>query len=100
MFCKYCGMQVNEFDNFCNSCGCNLNEKTSHIAFNIPPKPVYKKAWFWIIISLAALSIINFFLTAMLIFKAMPNLSTYFEDSYKNSFYEEFFNEYNDYYLD
>lgn len=97
MYCRNCGSEINELDTYCFNCGARQNV----VANNQPPvfktekpKSVFKKAWFWVLIVVAVLSL---FSTLSTIFNIISKVDFNNEYNSNNPFdYEDFFEDYNE----
>ena len=97
MYCRNCGVQINDFDTYCFNCGAKQNvviNNSKPIFLSEKPKPVYKKGWFWVLIIVA---IIALFSTLATVFKFISNFNLSKKYNGNNPFdYEEFFDEQNE----
>ena len=94
MYCRKCGVQINDTDTYCYNCGFNQNSGDVN-SFTVPvtkliekPKFVFKKVWFWVLIVIACISV---FLVASKIFEIVNGIDFSKEFNEKNpiTYYEK-----------
>lgn len=97
MYCRNCGVEINNSDTYCFNCGTKQNSvinNTKPIFITEKPKSVFKKAWFWILIVAAILSL---FSTLSMVYEIISEFDLSKEFNSNNPFdYEDFFEEYNE----
>ena len=88
MFCYKCGIEVKDTDIFCHSCGSLLNFTNNT---NIKkPDIVFKKWWFWLLVSLSVLLI---FISSIGLYDILSSdiNDPYFKEEYQEDYYDDFF---------
>ena len=95
MYCRKCGVEINDLDTFCYNCGSNqtVAPKNSQAVFMTEkPRSVFKNAWFWILIVVAVISLFSTISTMFKIINSVDFLNDY---NSNNPFdYEDFFEDY------
>lgn len=101
MYCRKCGVQINDTDTYCYNCGFNQksgnvnNFSAPKVIFTEKPKSVFKQAWFWIVVVLACFCVFSVAISA---FKLVEKIDFSEEFNNNNPFdYNEFFKEYEDF---
>lgn len=75
MFCKHCGKELSENYKFCINCGSPVSVESSAVVIKSKKEdkaalPLYKRWWFWVIISVTLLVLVSEFLD---LFKEQQN---------------------------